>query len=212
MKKKKLVILGGTFDPVHNGHIYSAQAVYEQLQPEKILFIPAFIAPHKVGQDCAPAADRYAMTVLATEAYPYFEVSDMELRRSGISYTLDTVRELGRLYPEHELYFLIGADTIPQLQTWHKIDELLQLVIFVAAKRPGYKQVLDRACVNLGDIAREKILLVDTPEYEVSSTEIRQKIKAGEKLQGLVPARVEEYIREHQLYLFTNEEHGYAED
>lgn len=129
MKKKKLVILGGTFDPVHNGHIYSAQAVYEQLQPEKILFIPAFIAPHKVGQECAPAADRYAMTVLATEAYPYFEVSDMELRRSGISYTLDTVRELGRLYPEHELYFLIGADTIPQLQTWHKIDELLQLVI-----------------------------------------------------------------------------------
>lgn len=106
----------------------------------------------------------------------------------------------------------LGADTIPQLQTWHKIDELLQLVIFVAAKRPGYKQVLDRACVNLGGIAREKILLVDTPEYEVSSTEIRQKIKAGEKLQGLVPARVEEYIREHQLYLFTDEEHGYAED
>ena len=97
MKKKKLGILGGTFDPVHNGHIYSAQAVYGQLQPEKILFVPAFIPPHKVGQEFAPAEDRYRMTVLATEEYPYFEVSDIELRRSGISYTLDTVKELQRL-------------------------------------------------------------------------------------------------------------------
>lgn len=212
MKKKKLGILGGTFDPVHNGHIYSAQAVYEQLQPEKILFIPAFIPPHKVGQEFAPAEDRYRMTVLATEEYPYFEVSDIELRRSGISYTLDTVKELQRLYLEYELYFLIGADTIPQLQTWHKIDELLQLVTFVAAKRPGYLQALDRACSSLGVIAREKIVLVDTPEYEVSSTEIRQKIKSGESLEGLVPAHVEQYIREHRLYLFADEGNSYAED
>lgn len=212
MEKKKLGILGGTFDPVHNGHIYSAQAVYEQLQPEKIIFIPAFIPPHKVGQDFAPAADRYNMTVLATRDYPYFEVSDMELHRSGISYTLDTIRELQQIYPEYELYFLIGADTIPQLQTWHKIDELLQLVTFVAAKRPGYRQVLDRACSSLGVIAREKIVLVDTPEYEVSSTDIRQKIRSGASLQGLVPAPVEQYIREHRLYLFTDEGHNYAED
>lgn len=205
MKKKRLGILGGTFDPVHNGHIYSAQAVYEHMQMEKVVFIPAYIAPHKVGQEFAPAEDRFKMTELATEDYPYFEVSDIELRRSGVSYTVDTVRELRQLYPEHELYFVIGADTIPQLHTWNRISELLDMVTFVAADRPGYNQAIDEACRNLGAVAREKIITLKTPEYSVSSTEIRQKVKSGNSLEGLVPPRVEEYIKKHRLYIFDNE-------
>lgn len=206
MKKKRLGILGGTFDPVHNGHIYSAQAVYEHMQMEKVIFIPAYIAPHKVGQDFAPAEDRYKMAEIAVADYPYFEVSDLELKRSGISYTIDTVTELEKLYPDYELYFVIGADTIPLLHTWNRIDELLKKVTFVAADRPGYTQAIDEECRSLGDIAREKIIMLNTPEYEVSSTVIRQRIKNGAGLQGLVPPRVEEYIKEHNLYFFNNGE------
>lgn len=212
MKRKRLGILGGTFDPVHNGHIYSAQAVYEHMQMEKVVFIPAYIAPHKVGQEFAPARDRFNMTQLAIEDYPYFEVSDIELKRSGISYTIDTIKELQQLYPDYDLYFVIGADTIPLLHTWNRINELLELVTFVAADRPGYNQAIDAACRSLGCIAREKIIMLKTPEYEVSSTEIRQRIKNGDSLQGLVPPRVEEYIKEHRLYIFTDEGNDYVED
>lgn len=201
MAKKKLGILGGTFDPIHNGHIYSAQAVYKAMELEWVVFIPAYIAPHKVGQDFAPAMDRYNMTALAIAGCPHFTVSDMEIKRSGVSYTIDTVREMQRLHPECELYFIIGADSVPLLHTWHKIDELLELVTFVAAGRPGYSHVIDAAAAKLGPVAYEKIKLLATPEYAVSSTEIRQRIKDGVSLAGLVPAAVERYIKEHSLYL-----------
>lgn len=198
---KKLGILGGTFDPIHTGHICSAQAVYEQLDLEKVLFIPAYIPPHKMGQEFAHAADRYNMTVLATEAYPYFDVSDIELKRSGVSYTIDTMIELKELYPDYELYFIIGADSVPQLHTWDRIYDLFDIVTFAAAYRPGYSNVIETACEQLGNIAREKIVLLDTPEYAVSSTEIRKRIREGKSLKGLVPEAVEEYIKKNQLYL-----------
>lgn len=114
MKSKKLGIMGGTFDPVHLGHLQTAKFIYEHLGLEKIIFVPAFIAPHKVGLEFAPAADRYRMTELATEPYPYFEVTDIELQRSGVSYTYDTVMELKARYPEYELYFIIGADAVAE--------------------------------------------------------------------------------------------------
>lgn len=117
MKSKKLGIMGGTFDPVHLGHLQTAKFIYEHLGLEKIIFVPAFIAPHKVGLEFAPAADRYRMTELATEPYPYFEVTDIELQRSGVSYTYDTVMELKACYPEYGLYFIIGADAVPMLNT-----------------------------------------------------------------------------------------------
>lgn len=201
MATKKLGILGGTFDPIHNGHICLAQAIYEAMQLERVIFIPAYIAPHKIGQDFAPAADRYNMTVLATQGYPYFCVSDMEIKRSGVSYTIDTVREMQRLHPDYELYFIIGADSVPMLHTWHKIDELLELVTFVAAGRPGYSHVIDAAAAKLGQIAYDKIKLLPTPEYAVSSTEIRQRIRTGAGLVDLVPVAVEQYIKEHDLYI-----------
>lgn len=201
MATKKLGILGGTFDPVHNGHIYSAQAVYKAMELEQVIFIPAYVAPHKVGQDFAPAMDRYNMTALAISGCPYFSVSDIEIRRSGVSYTIDTVKEMQRLFPEYELYFIIGADSVPLLHTWNKINELLERVTFVAAGRPGYSHVIDAAAAKLGPVAYDKIKLLDTPEYAVSSTEIRQRIRAGTSLDGLVPAAVEKYIKEHGLYL-----------
>jgi nicotinate-nucleotide adenylyltransferase len=167
---------------------------------EKIIFVPAFIAPHKVGLEFAPAADRYRMTELATEPFPYFEVTDIELQRSGVSYTYDTVMELKARYPEYELYFIIGADAVPMLNTWHRIRELLAEVTFIAADRPGYGQTIDKVCEFFGEPAKNKIILLDTPEVDISSTGIRERVRRGLSIKGLVPESVEKYILEEHLY------------
>ncbi len=200
MNTKGLGIMGGTFDPIHIGHLQIACAVSQRLGLEQVMFIPAYIPPHKLGMDFAPAEDRYAMTELAITSYEGFIVSDMEMKRSGVSYTIDTVRQLAKEHPEEQLYFIIGADSVAQLHTWHNIQELLELAIFVAAGRPGYDGVMEEAESHLGAIARKRIMLLDTTEYDVSSTEIRSRIKAGQPLTGLVTTEVEEYIYEHSLY------------
>lgn len=200
MTRDGLGILGGTFDPVHMGHLRMAEAVYEKMQLEKIIFIPAYVAPHKVGLDFAPAEERFAMTKLAVEPFADFTVSDLELKRSGVSYTIDTVRELSRIYAGKKLYFIIGADSVVQLHTWNNIYDLLELATFVAAGRPGYEGVKEQVVETLGREAAEKIVLLDTPEYDISSTDIRTRIRSGASLAGLVPSVVEEYIRNHGLY------------
>ena len=191
MTGKGIGILGGTFDPVHIGHLRMADAVYKCMDLEQVMFIPAYVAPHKVGMDIAPADDRYAMTKLAIEPYSYFTVSDLELRRSGVSYTVDTLRELHRQYPEKQLYFIIGADSVEQLHTWNNIEEMLQLATFIGAGRPGYEGIMDNVVKNLGEEARQHIMLLNTPEYDVSSTDIRERIREGASLMNLVPKVVE---------------------
>nr|WP_304266819.1 nicotinate-nucleotide adenylyltransferase [Phascolarctobacterium succinatutens] len=200
MTGKGLGILGGTFDPIHIGHLRIAEAVYERIALEQIIFIPAFVPPHKVGQDYAPAEHRYAMTELAVKPYPHFNVSDIELKRSGVSYTIDTLRELRHKYPEKELYFIIGADSVAQLHTWNSINEMLQLATFVAAGRPGYEGVMEEVVHHLGAAAAERIMLLHTPEYDISSTEIRTRLHEEASLAGLVPRAVEQYINAHNLY------------
>ena len=144
MTVKKLGIIGGSFDPIHIGHLNSAEFVYKihighlnsaefvykALGLDKVLFVPAYIAPHKIGMEFAAAEDRYRMTELAVEGCHYFEVSDVELKRSGISYTYDTVLELKKQYPGYELYFIVGADSVPQLSTWHNIYGLQKKYCF----------------------------------------------------------------------------------
>lgn len=200
MNGKKLGIIGGTFDPIHFGHLRTAEFIYTHLGLEKIIFVPAFIAPHKVGLEFAPAADRYRMTELATNPYSYFEVTDLELKRSGVSYTYDTVMELKKIYPEHEMYFIIGADSVPMLNTWHRIRELLTEVTFIAADRPGYGQTIDKVCEFFGELAHNKIVLLDTPEVDVSSTDIRKCVRENLSIRGLVPESVEQYILQKRLY------------
>ena len=196
----KIGILGGTFDPIHVGHLYMAEAVFTGMGLAKVGFIPAYVPPHKLEQDFAPAEDRYMMTKLAVASNPHFSVSDMELRRTGISYTIDTIKELHLLYPTEELFFIIGADSVAQLHTWHNIEEMLEITTFVAAGRPGYEGVMDEVVSHLGERAREKIILLDTPQYDISSTDIRNRIKSGASLAGLVPEAVERYIYDHGLY------------
>lgn len=201
MRKRKIGIMGGTFDPIHNGHVWTAKSIYEMLDLDQVIFIPAFIPPHKQGQNYVAAEHRYAMTALAIEGYPNFSVSDMEIKRNSVSYTFDTISALKEEYPEAELYFIIGADTVHQLPSWYRINELIRLTTFVAADRPGYHNAIDTVVDKLGNISREKIILLDTPDLSISSTEIRSRVKNKESLEELVPLKVEEYIVEHGLYL-----------
>ncbi len=200
MTVKKLGIIGGSFDPVHKGHLNSAEFVYRTLKLDKVLFVPACIAPHKIGMEFASAKDRYRMTELAVEGYPYFEVSDVEIKRSGVSYTYDTVLELKKQYPGYELYFIVGADSVPQLNTWHNIYGLLQEVTFVAVARPGYAKAFAKACEDFGGLGKEKIMLLNMPELAVSSTDIRERVKNGSSIDGMVPEAVRDYILQKGLY------------
>ena len=200
MAGKSLGILGGTFDPIHMGHLRMAEHVFQRMELESIVFIPAYVPPHKLGQDFAPAQDRYAMTELAVADNPHFTVSDMELKRTGVSYTIDTIRQLHAQYEDRELNFIIGADSVAQLHTWHNIEEMLELTRFVAVWRPGYEDAMEELVRHLGEQAKERVLLLDTPVYDISSTEIRTRIRQGLGLAGLVPPAVERYIYEHGLY------------
>ena len=200
MAGKSLGILGGTFDPIHMGHLRMAEHVFQRMELESIVFIPAYVPPHKLGQDFAPAQDRYAMTELAVADSPHFTVSDMELKRTGVSYTIDTIRQLHAQYEDRELNFIIGADSVAQLHTWHNIEEMLELTRFVAVWRPGYEGAMEEMVRHLGEQAKERVLLLDTPVYDISSTEIRTRIRQGLGLAGLVPPAVERYIYEHGLY------------
>jgi len=200
----KTGILGGSFNPIHNGHLAVARAAATSLGLDTVLFIPAKTPPHKPGKSLAPARDRLAMTRLALKGNSNFTASDIELSRPSTSYTIDTIKELHALYGrDAELFFLIGADTIGELSTWKDITELVTLCTFVAVARPGWSEK------NFDDLTgtfepqtidnlKQHFITMDP--VSVSSTEIRAKIARGESISGLVPKVVEEYIVEHGLY------------
>lgn len=196
---KALGILGGSFDPIHNGHTMIAHDVYEKLDLEQVIFMPAYIAPHKIGCSFASPLDRYKMTELAIADVPYFCVSDVEFQKAGISYTVDTMRIIKKMFPLRDLFFIIGADSIPELETWHNIDELFSLVKFAAVYRVGYDEKIAIAKKKLGNNSK-KIIMVQTPEYDISSTLIRDKVKMGQSIKGMVAPQVEKYILQKGLY------------
>ncbi len=201
MGRQRLGILGGTFDPIHNGHLMIARAMQEQLHLDRVLFIPDYIPPHKRGRECSPSADRLAMTLLATGDNPLCTVSDMELRRGGVSYTSDTLRQLYRRWHRfYDLYFLIGADSAEQLPTWHNIREAMEYATFAAAARPGFAPQKEAVSARLARQGLIHLCWVDTPELDLSSTEIREKVRRGESIANLVPKAVAEYIEQRDLY------------
>lgn len=198
---KKVGLMGGSFDPVHYGHLNLAEIVYRKLELETIIFIPTFIAPHKIGREYASAEHRYRMTLLATSDNPAFTVSDIEIRREGISYTYDTVAALKEEYGHgHDLFFIIGADSLADLDTWSKVPEMLELCTFVAATRPGFEPMVDKITEQFGELGKTRIKWLQTPKMDISSTDIRQRVKQQRPITGLVPAAVEEYIYQEGLY------------
>lgn len=197
---KKYGIFGGSFNPIHYGHLMICEYIKEEMGLDKVIFIPTGNPPHKELE--LSAEDRYGMVRLAISPNPDFEISDIETTRVKKSYTVDTIRELKKIYKEEKLYFLIGLDSLFQLKTWMKIGDLSQEIEFVVALRPGY---LDREEVNKEiDFLREnfgtKINLIKTPLYEISSTDLRDRIREGKSLRYLIPKKVLDYIEESGFY------------
>ncbi|MCD5390720.1 nicotinate-nucleotide adenylyltransferase [candidate division NPL-UPA2 bacterium] len=191
----RIGILGGTFNPIHYGHLLVAAQVREKFDLEKVIFVPSASPPHKNHPDIAPPRDRYQMTVLATQSNTFFSVSDLELQRPGKSYSVETVKELLNIYgKDTRLYFITGTDAILEIFTWKAKEELLKLCQFVVATRPGFHTAkIDKA------IARQ-IYLLKIPNLDISSTDIRSRIKEGRTIKYLLPEKVEEYIYKHGLY------------
>src|SRR3989338_3608654 len=188
----RIGILGGTFDPVHNGHIYLAVKALEKLALDRVIFIPAYIPPHKKGVKVTPARHRYNMLKLAISAHKKFKVSDMEIKRKGRSYSVETLRRMRRRYGAGaEFFFITGSDSLRELDKWKKLEEILKLCRFVVAERPGFK----------ARRAPEGFIFLRISAKDISATDIRKSIKRGSPLTGLVPRRVERYIDRNKLYI-----------
>jgi nicotinate-nucleotide adenylyltransferase len=200
---KRIGIIGGSFDPVHSGHMIIAQDAEERLELSEVIFIPASIPPHKKHLQQADATHRLSMLKHATETDLRFSVSDIELQRGGISYTIDTLKELKADHQDSELFLIVGSDTLVELHTWHQIDELLEMCEIASFLRPG-EDALDliEKKVNLSDEHRERVLsnVIEAHRIGISSTEIRMRIAEGLSIRYLVPPEVEMYIYEHGLY------------
>ena len=200
--KQKIGLMGGTFDPIHTGHLLTAEAVREQFGLQRVIFIPAAQPPHKQGRKVAPAYDRLVMTEIAVAGNPCFGVSRIELQRSGPSYSVDTLRELQQAHgQEAEFYFITGADAINELSTWHEAQHLLEICHFIAATRQGCVLDLKRLRQEFGEsLVSSHIHELPTPELEISSTDIRKRVQEGRSIKYLVTAAVEAYIYKEGLY------------
>jgi nicotinate-nucleotide adenylyltransferase len=202
-RKLRIGIFGGTFDPIHAGHLSVAQQVARRLDLDHVVLVPSGRPPHKRSRQLAPAGDRLEMTRLAARGMARLKVSDVEVRRSGTCYTIDTLAELREAFgPGHDYWFIIGADTVGELPTWHRAAELLEETEFAIAARPGFAPDFDAVERALGAAAarRLRLGLVEVEPCDVSSTEIRRRAAAGEDLAGLVRADVARYIKSKGLY------------
>jgi nicotinate-nucleotide adenylyltransferase len=186
----RIGILGGTFNPVHIGHLILAEEAREKLGLDKIIFIPTALPPHKDNLNIAPAADRLKMLKLATQGNKYFKVLDIEIKRNGRSYTIDTLRELKSKYSRDELYFIIGSDLLKYLNEWKDLNEILKMVKFVVATRPGFP--LEQIPSYITTLAIRAV--------DVSGFEVRQCVAQNKSYGYLVTDKVFDYIKKRKLY------------
>ena len=189
---QRIGILGGTFNPIHLGHLVMAQEVFEKLKLDKIVFVPANCPPHKNSQNILPARDRCAMVRLAIRGNAAFVISDCEIKRAGKSYSIDTVECLRQQFPVgSKVFFIIGEDHLPTLPTWKNINQLCKFVSFVAVNRPG------------GGTRKKstiKTKFISMPSLDISSSDIRKRIAKGQTVRYLLPYQVFEYIKKYKLY------------
>ena len=199
--KKSLGILGGTFDPVHYGHLLAAEWAHEVFGMDELVFIPAARPPHKDHGSVIDGHHRYRMLELAVADNPAFSVSRLELERSGYSYTVDTIRHFLQADPQRDIRFIMGVDALQLIYTWKDVEQLLQLCRFIVVTRPGYH--LDRSDPVFSTVPAalwERIELLSIPGVEISSSDIRQRVAAGQSVRYLLPPAVDEYIKKNHLY------------
>ena len=200
--QSRIGIMGGTFDPIHYGHLAAAEAARVEFGLCKVIFMPAGNPPHKQSQKISDAEHRYRMTALATSSNSGFEVSRLEVDKAGITYTFDTMEELRSIYGEApEIYFITGADAVLELLTWYKIGELLTLCKFIAVTRPGFDiWKLEQKIAEISSKYDGEIICLEVPLLEISSTDIRERIRSGKPVKYLLPEEVEAYIHKNGLY------------
>ena len=185
--------MGGTFDPVHHGHLVAASEVQALLNLDEVVFVPTGQPWQKDGTDVSPAEHRYLMTVIATASNPRFTVSRVDIDRDGPTYTIDTLRDLREQRPDAELFFITGADALAQILTWKDVGELWSLAHFVGVTRPGH-------VLSDKGLPTDKITLTEVPALAISSTDCRERVGRGEPVWYLVPDGVVQYIGKHRLY------------
>lgn len=197
----KLGIMGGTFDPVHYGHLVAAEGVRFEYRLEKVIFVPAGRPPHKPNYRISDPEHRLALTRLAVASNPFFEVSDLEIKRPGLSYTYDTIREMHRVYVPEEIFFITGADAVLEILSWHRFGDLLEMCRFIAVTRPGYD--LNNLTGKLSELPAhliDRIVPVEVPALTISSSDIRRRVREGRPIKYLLPESVEAHILERHLY------------
>jgi nicotinate-nucleotide adenylyltransferase len=195
-------ILGGTFNPPHLGHLICAQEAYLQLGLDRVMLIPARTPPHKPVEDEPGAEHRYELCRSAVDGDPRFEVSDVEIRRTGMSFTVDTLEELNSRAPDNELYLIVGGDVAAGLPSWHRPERVLELARLAVAKRRGTaRERVERALESLP--GGDRAAYFRMPRIGISSTMIRRRVRAGEPITYLTPDPVASYIDRHQLYRGT---------
>ncbi len=197
----KIGIIGGTFDPIHYGHLLLGERFRQELNLDKVIFIPTGRSYHKMDTSVKPAHLRYEMVELAVKDNPYFMVSDIEIKREGNSYTCDTVRELKKIYKDDEIYFMIGTDVIFTIETWKEIDWLFKNTQFLLALRSGHhEEVINKQLFHLINDRGANIIMRDFELVNISSSAIRENVKNGKSIKYLVPIAVEEFIKTNKLY------------
>ena len=187
----KIGILGGTFNPIHYGHLILGEQVLGQLKLDRVIFVPTFIPPHKSKKDVIGSQARLDMIKLAVRGNSHFTVSDLEICRKGMSYTVDTLRQIKKKYPLSELFFICGSDLVSEIPKWKDVGEIYKLARFVLAKRPGFGKRL----------SGKSFLKIDVAQVDISSSLIRTLVKRDRSIRYLTPSNVVKYIQTHRLYL-----------
>jgi len=206
----RIAIMGGTFDPIHYGHLVAAEVARVEFKLAKVIFVPNRQPPHKKNYRVTPADHRYQMTVLATITNPHFYVSQIELNRPGPSYTIDTLRELKKtLDVKAELFFISGADAILDILNWKEADEVMENCSFIAATRPGYPlNELNKCLGHLQAKFSHKVSCVEIPALAISSSSVRKRVAQNRPIKYLIPESVENYIYKHGLYQKSRRDAG----
>ncbi len=189
--RPRIGVMGGTFDPIHHGHLVAASEVAQSFQLDEVVFVPTFQPWQKRG--VSNAEHRYLMTVIATASNPRFTVSRVDIERGGTTYTIDTLRDIQKERPDSDLFFITGADAIKQIFDWKDVEELWNLAHFVAVSRPGH-------AVSLSDLPEHDVSWLEVPALAISSTDCRSRVSRGHPVWYLVPDGVVQYISKHDLY------------
>lgn len=200
----RIALYGGTFDPIHVGHLITARSVAEQLDVERVIFVPSASPPHKLEATITPAEHRLEMIRLAIDGEPGFDVSDCEIRRTGPSYTFDTIMNFRQTVgADATLYWIIGADSLAELASWHRVAELVRQCRIITASRPGFERpdlAPLGAQLTTDDLASIRDGILTTPRIDVAATEIRRRVREGLSIRFLVPEAVRDYVHGRCLY------------